>query len=88
MEKYNKYPKTRKLAAAEIIKIIDDFWMGEIRETIAKEYIVHYARTDRLLTDDGKGINLTIASKIGKRRTKLVKELLGTFQTTITEKLK
>ena len=88
MDKYIKYPKAFLQAGKELQKIIDDYWAGTTTESVAKDFVRHYAEIGVLLQDNGKDINPSVLAKLGKKRQKVVLRMLGNYQISFFEKLK
>lgn len=77
---YIKNPKSVKALAKELIKICDLYWTGNESEEILKSYINYVARHNKLLENNGKELNRTIRTIIGKRRVALISIMLDGYQ--------
>jgi len=66
--------------AKELKKIIDDYWQGKLSENTLKSYVHYAADNSKLLADNGNRINVTVESKIGKKRTAIVMRMLESYQ--------
>lgn len=66
--------------SSELKKIIDDYWQGKVSEATLKKYIHYAADNSKLLSDNGKHINITVEMKIGKKRTTVVMKMLESYQ--------
>lgn len=77
---YVRNVKNLNHLASELKKIIDDYWQGKTAETTLKSYIHYVASNTRLLTDNGKDINITVKLAIGKKRTAVVMKMLENYQ--------
>lgn len=72
---YIRQPKTINQLASQVVKICDDYWDGLISETFLRDYLEYTAKNAGLV--EGNDLNITVNIKIGKRRTRLVKAILG-----------
>lgn len=77
---YLKFPKTKKNLGYELRKILDDYWTGNLDEKTTRELVLNYARTNDLLSENGKKINITVAIVVGKQRQKLIEKFLSDSQ--------
>lgn len=73
---YIRNPRNRKLLAAEIVKITDDYWVGKISESVLRDYIQYVASNSMLLAYNGTELNITVKLNIGKKRAALVMKVL------------
>lgn len=78
--KYMQYPATVKALAAEIKTACNDYTARQITNEQIKEIIWWYATKQPSLLFSADKINPTVAAIIGKKRVRLVNELLDGFQ--------
>lgn len=75
-----KNPPTIKLLAVQIILACDEYIAKKISEKQLKELLYHYASHHGTKLFSFKGINSTIANRIGKKRLELINIMLEGFQ--------
>lgn len=63
-------PRSIKMFAEEIKKVMDLYWNGKITEGEAREYINHWKADYRLI--ENNELNSTIKKIIGKKRVNLL----------------
>lgn len=80
IDDYIKNPKSVRALSKELMKICDQYWTGNESEAVLKEYVNHVARHNKLLENNGKDINRSIRTIVGKRRVELVSLMLDGYQ--------
>ena len=82
-DQYLQYPPTVKALAAEIKSACNDYTARKISNSQIREWIFWYATKTPELLFSAEKINPTIATIIGKKRVKLLNDLLDGYQQTI-----
>lgn len=77
---YIKNPKSIRSLSNELKKVCDAYWIGNESEQVLMEYVRHVARHNKLLENNGKDINRSVRTIIGKRRIDLVFRMLDGYQ--------
>lgn len=81
MDKYLRYPRAYYQAGEELKKLIDDYWDGKISESVAKEYVRHYAKIGMLFKEGSVNeVNPTVYSRIQAKRKKVILRMLGDYR--------
>lgn len=80
IDDYIKNPKSVRSLSYELKKICDAYWTGNESEHALREYVHHVARHNKLLENNGKCINRSVRTIIGKRRVDLVSQMLEGYQ--------
>lgn len=75
-----KNPTTVKLLASQIILACDGYIALKMPEKQFKELITHYASRHGKKLFSKDGLNPTVVTRIGKKRTELVNIMLSGFQ--------
>lgn len=79
---YLQYPPTIKSLAAEIKKACNDYYARRITNDQIKDIILWYANyaPDKLFSTEPGQLNPTIIITIGKKRVRLILDLLHSYQ--------
>lgn len=80
IDNYIKNPKSVQSLSCELKKICDSYWTGNESEPVLREYVHYVAKHNKLLENNGRDINRSIRTIIGKRRVALVLRMLEGYQ--------
>lgn len=75
---YIQYPTSVKSLAGEIKAVCDDYNQRKINNDRIKEIILWYANTQSDMLFDNEKLNPTVSKIIGKKRVRLISDLLKT----------
>lgn len=80
---YLLYPQSKHELATELIALCNDYHERFLSGRDLQNYILHYATVSKKHFFDGPDLNKTILTKIGKKRTDLILQLLYGHQLTL-----
>ena len=73
---YMQYPASVKALAKELIIVCDDYYSKKINNDRIKEVVLYYADSCPDKFFSGDSLNSTIVNRIGKKRVRLISEVL------------